>query len=313
MNRGDHLEPIVLDERDRQSFMRTLGEAAQSAGWVLHSFVLMPNHYHLLVETPRPTLIKGMQWLNATYTQRYNGRHKTRGHLFQGRYKALLVDESSPGYLVTVSDYIHLNPLRAKLVGSLAELLCYRWSSVGWLSGRQPKCPPWLRWERVYGELGLRAWNAKTQEAYRSYLSQRVAEAARQDWSPIRRGWCYGSEGFAQAMKQRLAALRPEQQRQETWSGAAVEELEQERAARVLVLGAAKLGYDDVRSVPGRQRYLLAKLARAETKVSLNWLAPQLGVATRGGLSSGIYEVSQQLTADTRLRKAWKKLAMVKL
>jgi putative transposase len=70
MNRGDHLEPIVLDERDRSSFVRTLGEAAESAGWVLHSFVLMPNHYHLLVETLRPTLVKGMQWLNATYTQR---------------------------------------------------------------------------------------------------------------------------------------------------------------------------------------------------------------------------------------------------
>jgi hypothetical protein len=220
---------------------------------------------------------------------------------------------SRRGTCLTVSDYIHFNPLRATLVSDAAELLRYRWSSVGWLSGRRPKCPPWLRWERVYGELGLRAWNAETQSEYRGYLSNRVEEAAGHDWSPIRLGLCYGSEGFANAMKQRLAALHPEQQRQETWNGAAVEELEQERAARVLVLGAAKLGYDEVRSVPGRQRYLLAKLARAKTKVSLNWLAPRLGVATRGRLSSGIYEVSQQLETDTHLRKAWKRLGTVKL
>lgn len=88
MNRGDHLEAIFKDDVDREIFLKTLDETCRSAGWVVHSFVLMGNHYHLLIETQRPTLVKGMQFLNSTYTQRYNGKHKTRGHLFQGRYKA---------------------------------------------------------------------------------------------------------------------------------------------------------------------------------------------------------------------------------
>ena len=122
MSRGDHLEPIYGDEVDREMFLRTLGDTCRSAGWVAHSFVLMRNHYHLLIETQRSTLVKGMQYLNSTYTRRYNVRHKTFGHLFQGRYKALLVDGEASGYFLTVSDYIHLNPVR-KGVSSINIIL----------------------------------------------------------------------------------------------------------------------------------------------------------------------------------------------
>ena len=91
MNRGNRLERIYEDDKDRETFLKTLGETAQSAGWSVHSYVLMRNHYHLLIETHRPTLVRGMQFLNSTYTLRYNRRHKLRGHLFQGRYKALRI------------------------------------------------------------------------------------------------------------------------------------------------------------------------------------------------------------------------------
>ena len=89
MNRGNHLESIFWDVKDREIFLQTLEETCLSSGWSVHSFVLMDNHYHLLIETHRATLVKGTQYLNSTYTQRFNSRHKTRGHLFQGRYKAL--------------------------------------------------------------------------------------------------------------------------------------------------------------------------------------------------------------------------------
>ena len=104
MNRGDRLEAIYQDDVDRQMFLRTLDETCRSAGWSVHSFVLMSNHYHLLIETHRPTLVKGMQYLNSTYTRRCNLRHKTFGHLFQGRYKALLVDGEAYGYFLTLND-----------------------------------------------------------------------------------------------------------------------------------------------------------------------------------------------------------------
>src|SRR5258708_5886675 len=92
MNRGNHLEPIFRDDADRALFVKTLTETCKASGWVIHSFVLMKNHYHLLIETLRATLVVGMQYLDSTYTRRYNVRHKTFGHLFQGRYKALVVD-----------------------------------------------------------------------------------------------------------------------------------------------------------------------------------------------------------------------------
>ena len=146
MNRGDRQEAIFAGDPDRALFLKTLAETCASSGWVVHSFALMANHYHLLIETQRATLVKGMQNLNSTYTRRYNIRQKKFGHLFQGRFKALLVDGEAPGYFLTVSDYIHLNPVRAKRVCDVEALLKDPWSSAGWLAGSRKARPEWLRW-----------------------------------------------------------------------------------------------------------------------------------------------------------------------
>ena len=90
--------------------------SAKKAGWQVHAFCLMPNHFHLVVETPRGDLVAGMKWFLGTYTMRFNRRHNLIGHLFGGRYKAVIVDGSGNGYLKTVCDYVHLNPARAKLL-----------------------------------------------------------------------------------------------------------------------------------------------------------------------------------------------------
>ncbi len=194
MNRGDQLESIFEDDQDRQIFLQPLAETCRSSGWVVHSFVLMGNHYHLLVETQRASLVRGMQNLDSTYTQRYNVRQKTRGHLFQGRYKALLVDGGSSGYFLTVSDYIHMNPVRARRVREPEKLLKDRWSSAGWLAGSRKGRPEWLRWERVYGELGLKNWGSRSRREYRRYLERRMGEVhpGEEGWRKIRRGWCLG-------------------------------------------------------------------------------------------------------------------------
>ncbi len=111
MCRGNRQESVFRDQKDCERFLDTLGELSERNGWLIHAFVLMGNHYHLLLETPEPNLVDGMRWLQSTYTQRFNARHKVWGHLFQGRYKALPVDEGE--YFRTVADYIHLNPARA--------------------------------------------------------------------------------------------------------------------------------------------------------------------------------------------------------
>ena len=92
MNRGDRREAIFRDRPDYQGFLNALGEACVKAGWQIHAYCLMPNHFHLVIETPQPTLVAGMKWLLGTYTGRFNRRHRQFGHLFGGRYKALPVD-----------------------------------------------------------------------------------------------------------------------------------------------------------------------------------------------------------------------------
>lgn len=91
MCRGDRREAIFHSDSDRELFLRTLAEACERSGMVVHSYVLMSNHYHLLAETPEPYLVAALQWFQGTYTQRFNLRHRVSGHLFQGRFKAILV------------------------------------------------------------------------------------------------------------------------------------------------------------------------------------------------------------------------------
>lgn len=98
MNRGDRREVIFQDDQDRRHFLDTLDQACEKTGWQVHAYCLMPNHFHLVLETPEPNLVIGMKWLLGTYTGRYNRRHKEFGHLFSGRYKALPVDGSGDGY-----------------------------------------------------------------------------------------------------------------------------------------------------------------------------------------------------------------------
>ncbi|MCX6957524.1 MAG: transposase, partial [Verrucomicrobiae bacterium] len=122
MNRGDQGEDIFFDDHDQRSFLKTLGEACVKADWQVHSYCLMKNHFHIVLETPKPTLVDGMKWLLAVYTQRFNARHQKWGHLFAGRYKSLIVDGSDDCYLRKVCDYVHLNPARAYLLKNGARL-----------------------------------------------------------------------------------------------------------------------------------------------------------------------------------------------
>ncbi len=309
MNRGDRLEPIYEDDVDRMIFMKTLAETCESSGWHVHSFVLMKNHYHLLIETVRPTLVKGMQYLNSTYTRRYNVRHKTFGHLFQGRYKALLVDVEAKGYFLTVSDYIHLNPVRSKKEREIKGLLKDPWSSAGWLAGSRKGKPDWLKWNRVYEELGMRNWKSRSRREYRNYLEGRIADVNEDDQAlkKIRRGWCLGSESFVEKMKEMLEEMSEAPHERDSWTGAAVEAMEEDRAEGLLGKALKELQYQEMK-LKGLERALLARWIRSRTKVGVKWLAQRLGARTAGGLSCGIWLVGEQLEGNAKLKNQWKRL-----
>ena len=108
MSRGNRRGDIFVDDTDRQRFLSTLAEACEKTAWQVHAYCLMRNHFHLVIETPEANLVAGMKWLLGVYTKRFHIRHKLCGHLFAGRYKALIVDGSGNGYLRTVCGYVHL-------------------------------------------------------------------------------------------------------------------------------------------------------------------------------------------------------------
>jgi REP element-mobilizing transposase RayT len=129
MSRGDRRDDIYFDDVDRQDFLKTLAQACQKTDWQVHAYCLMRNHFHLVIETPEPNLVVGMKWLLGTYTSRHDRRHKEFGHLFSGRYQALVVDGGGTGYLKTVCDYVHLNPAQARLLARRQPLADFSWSS----------------------------------------------------------------------------------------------------------------------------------------------------------------------------------------
>jgi hypothetical protein len=184
-------------------------------GWRIHAYCLMSNHYHLLIETPEANLVAGMQWLQNTYTRRFNTRHRLWGRLFGDRYKAVLVEGGRGYYYETLLDYIHLNPVRAKLVHPRRgqSLLDYKWSSVaGGYALVARKRAKWLA-----AEEGLAAFGCKDTTSGRRKWVERLDRRAVEEQaeqcgmvplseevdgrcSHLRRGWYWGSQAFGEKM-----------------------------------------------------------------------------------------------------------------
>jgi REP element-mobilizing transposase RayT len=139
-NRGNYRSNIFRADKTKVAFLKCLGEACEKTGWKVHAWCVMTNHYHLALETPQPNLVEGMRWLQGTFANRFNRMRKEHGHLFQGRYKSLIVDPA--GGLGSLCHYIHLNPVRTVLCEA-DDLKNWRWSSVAWMSRRQDR-PEWF-------------------------------------------------------------------------------------------------------------------------------------------------------------------------
>src|SRR5258708_34608010 len=194
MNRGDRRQNIFKDDEDRYRFLRTLAQACEKTGWQVHAYCLMSNHFHLVVETPKANLVAGMKWFLGTYTSRFNRRHMLLGPLFSGRYKSLIVDGSGDGYLQTVCDYVHLNPVRANLLRSEEPLQNYRWSSYPEYLKRAAKRAVWLRVDRVLGELGIQGDDAAGRQRFAQAMEERRGKDQPGQWK-VERGGGFLSSG----------------------------------------------------------------------------------------------------------------------
>lgn len=192
--RGNERRNIFVDDEDRRCFLDRLGREIEQQGWLCHAYCLMSNHYHLLLETPQPNLARGMRRLNGSYTQAFNRRHKRVGHLFQGRYKGILVDRDS--YLLELSRYIVLNPVRARMVADPAQ---HEWSSYRATAGMHPP-PPWLHTKDLLGYFGSRAEHAAGQ--YAQFVQQGLHSAS--PWTQLRGQVWLGNAEFRERMEKQL-------------------------------------------------------------------------------------------------------------
>lgn len=278
MNRGDRREPVFIDDTDRARFLETLGEACGKTGWHVHAYCLMGNHFHLVMETPRANLVAGMRWLLGTYTMRFNRRHRLCGHLFSGRYKSLLVDGSGSGYLKTVCDYVHLNPVRARLLPVGERLATYRWSSWPEYLKNPKQRPAWIRVDRVLGEWGIKQDSAAGRRLLeRSMERRKEEEEAREsaDWETLRRGWCWGAEAFREELLEWIEKKQgPQHHGKELGES---EERKAERTAREMLRDAGWTERDlEERPKGDGQKVRMAVRLRAETTVKWTWIAARL-------------------------------------
>ena len=279
LNRGDRREPIFRDDQDHLRFLKTLEQACTKTDWQVHAYCLMQNHFHLVLETPNANLVAGMRWFLSTYTARFNRRHKLFGHLFSGRYKALIVDGSGNGYLRTVCDYVHLNPVRAQWLSPGQKLREFRWSS--WPACLQPpeERVRWLRVDRLLGELHIPRDSAAGREQLEQYLETRRAQADGDEFKPIRRGWCLGDETFRQELLAQAHTRVSESHHARTRR-----ETTEEKARRLLGEELDKLGWTAAelagRAKGDARKIRIAQRLRTETSVTLKWIAQALQMGT---------------------------------
>lgn len=298
-DRGDRKEPIFLDPEDRTAFLRTLAETCERTGFLIHSHVLMKNHYHLLLETPEANLVAGMKWLQGTYTQRFNRRHQLVGHLYQGRYKAKPIEPDHPGYFRRVVEYIHLNPAQGGIpLGSPAQLQSYPWSSFRYFVQKNRSLHKWLTPAKAFSSFGLED-NHAGRQSFRDYLNVRAQEIVNGAIDPrmkleiaaIEKGWCLGSESFSKWLMEQVDKVVTGHQR-ESYAGPELIYHDEQAAQRWLDSGlhAIALTLEQVRALRHNepQKQCLAWWVKSQTVITDRWLVERLCMGHRSNISRAV-------------------------
>ncbi len=195
-SRGNARRKIFLDDADRQAFLATLAWVVERFGWICHAYCLMDNHFHLLIETPDPNLSRGMRQLNGVYTQGFNRRHRKVGHVFQGRFKAILVERDN--YLLELARYVVLNPVRAKMVKAPEG---YAWSSYRPTMGLDPVVPG-LSIDYLLGQFAKTKPVARRR--YAAFVHAGIGGIS--PWGNLKGQVLLGSETFVEKIAPRLKA-----------------------------------------------------------------------------------------------------------
>ena len=201
INRGNYRSDVFASEGAKEAFEKCLWEACAKCGWVVHAYVVMRNHYHLALETPKANLVAGMKWFQATFANRFNRFRAERGHVFQGRYQAIVLEDAAA--LGAVCHYIHLNPVRAGAV-DVERLGEFRHGSFHWL--HQPrKRPAGVDFTSALETAGGLRDTQAGRKSYQAYLAWLAADSPAQKsmgFETMSRGWAHGTKAFKKALIQ---------------------------------------------------------------------------------------------------------------
>ena len=279
INRGNYRRDVFETVGAAQSFVQTLEEAVSLNGWRLHAYALMSNHFHLVVETPKPNLTEGMHWLMSTTATRFNRFRQERGHLFQGRYQALPIEDAR--VMGHVIDYVHLNPVRAHVVEA-AQVGAFRWSSLTrFLRG------PRFAGLDPEGALNGRGWT-DTPEGWSGYVEHLIAMAANHEeqkrlgYEGFSTGWAIGGTDWQRtlaaehknmALTPGLAAKEARALREAQWRELLDKQLRETGRTQTEALAAPKTA---------SWKLELAKSVRTESGASVAWLTRELGLGAEG-------------------------------
>ena len=282
INRGNYRGPIFSTDGSKRSFEQTLFDACDRYHWILHAHAIMKNHYHAAIETLDANLSVGMQWLQSTFANRFNKLRKVNGHLFQGRYKGLVVERDE--YFGSLLHYIHLNPVRVKLCEAV-NLTQHRWSSL-WYLDKKAKRPNCLSLETSLWYSGdlldtHRGWYKYLE--YLQWLTSSKQEQKRRQFARMCKGWALGSKEFKKAI------LKDHAESIDQWNGFECREARELYWDNLLdtLLKALNKSKDDIDSdtKSASWKVMIAYYLKKNTAVTNRWLSDNLNMGAVQGVS----------------------------
>jgi putative transposase len=289
-SRGNERRPIFRSDHDRRTFLEFLGQAATRFGWSVTAYVLMTNHFHLVIQTPEPNLSRGMHWLNSRYAGWFNWKRERSGHLFQGRFKSFLIEKEA--YFAEVLRYVVLNPVRAKMVERPED---YRWSSYRATAGLAG-APEWLDLPSAYLAFGLD--EAAAQSEYRGFVQAKIGSQERL-WDKVANAIYLGTEEWAKKMR-RIVESRPRQDAHPKTQRAVGRP--KMHAVIETLAREAKVSHQLVRSrAGGPLRLLAAWIGWNEGWLTLRSIAAALRLRSEGYVSSLIARCERAFSRDAGL------------
>jgi putative transposase len=289
-SRGNERKNVFKSRRDREKFLEYFESAVVRYDAVIHAYCLMDNHYHILLETPSGNLSQIMRHINGAYTNYFNTKRRRAGHLFQGRYKSILVDIDE--YAKELSRYIHLNPVRAKIVESPEE---YEWSSFNYYTGNK-KSPEWLYKDFILGYFGKKVKTA--QKGYKRFVEQLVKEKYDNPLDRVVSSTLLGSVDFIEFVKEKyLSDIKNDK------DIPALKELSNKATLTEIFDEADKI----FKATPQLARNVKMYLGQKYSGRSLKDIAKHFGIG-ESGVSQAGRRVAGRLKKERKLRKQVEKI-----